>query len=75
MQRKYHEIDDTIKITFDVPSILQELMDAAEIADEKDDGSYFMLADDIDICSKNCCAAGLISEAQWNLIIRRYKQW
>ena len=74
--KRYHEIDDSVKIDFTVPKELQELFDMAEDADKADDfGTYLSLADTIDTYSKNCYAAGVISEGQWNMITRRYKQW
>lgn len=72
----YHEIDDSVKIDFMVPKGLQELFDMAEVADKADDfGTYISLADTIDTYSKNCYAAGVITESQWDIITRRYKQW
>lgn len=75
-EKQYHEIDDSIKIDFPVPSDLQELFEQAEEADLSNDfGNYIMIADTIDTVAKNVCAAGGISSMQWDIICRRYKQW
>jgi hypothetical protein len=75
MEKKYNEIDDNIKINFPVPEILRHLMDDAEEADFINDGSYFNLADTIDTYAKNFYADGKLTQAQWDTIIMRYKQW
>lgn len=49
MSGKYHEINDDVKITFPVPEILMHLMEDAEAADIRNDGSYDNLADTIDV--------------------------
>lgn len=72
--RKFTEIDDTVKIDFEVPADLKELFELAEEADLTG-GAYIELADDIDTVAKNCYAAGELTAGQWDTIIRRYKQW
>lgn len=72
---KYNEINDEIKIDFEVPEILFHLMEDAEVADIRNDGSYDNLADTIDIYCKNLCSDGKITKKQWDKIIRRYPQW
>ncbi len=71
---KYHEINDMIKIDFKIPEALRYLMEEAEKADIRNDGSYDNLADTIDVMSKNCYAAGKITAAQWDTIVGRYPQ-
>lgn len=71
---KYHEINDMIKIDFKIPEALRYLMEEAEEADIRNDGSYDNLADTIDVMSKNCYAAGKITAAQWDIIVKRYPQ-
>lgn len=71
---KYHEINDMVKIDFKIPEALGYLMEEAEKADIRNDGSYDNLADTIDVVSKNCYAAGKITAAQWDTIVRRYPQ-
>jgi hypothetical protein len=54
VERKYHEIDDSVKIDFEVPKILQSLIDEAEEADLADNfGSYENIADTIDVYCKD----------------------
>ncbi len=74
MNNKYHEINDEIKITFELPEMLKNLIEEAEAADIRNDGSYDNLADTIDILSKNYYADGKITLKQWEMIVRRYPQ-
>jgi hypothetical protein len=74
MTKKYHEINDEIKIDFHVPEPLLHLMEDAEAADFLNDGSYDNLADTIDVVGKNYYADGKITMAQWETIVRRYPQ-
>lgn len=71
---EYHEINDAIKIDFEVPRTLRYLMEEAEEADLKNDGSYLDFADTIDVVSKNCYVVGAITRSQWDTIVRRYPQ-
>ena len=71
---KYHEINDVIKIDFKIPEALRHLMEEAEKADIRNDGSYDNLADTIDVMCKNCYAVGKITATQWDTIVRRYPQ-
>lgn len=74
MNNKYHEINDEINITFELPEMLKNLIEEAEAADIRNDGSYDNLADTIDILSKNYYADGIITLKQWEMIVRRYPQ-
>ena len=66
-------INDKIQIDFQVPTVLQDLIDIAEQADKNNElGLYMAYADAIDTAAKNCCADGAISQAQWNALCRRY---
>lgn len=73
-ENKYHEINDNEKINFTVPEPLLHLMEDAEEADMRNDGSYDNLADTIDVWAKNYYADGILSKAQWDAIVRRYPQ-
>lgn len=68
-------IDHSVKIDFEVPDGLKELFDLVEEADLSNAGAYMALADTIDTCAKNCYAAGILTQRQWDLIAMRYKQW
>lgn len=72
---KFNNIDDNIKIDFAVPKGLQEMFKEAEEADLRDDGTYYDIADDIDVTCKNMNAAGVMSKKHWGLICMRYKLW
>lgn len=74
MQNKYHEINDEIKIDFEIPEMLSNLMEEAEEADVRNDGSYDNLADTIDVLSKNYYADRKLTLEQWETIVRRYPQ-
>lgn len=76
MQNKkiYNEINDQVKIDFEVPEPLFHLMEDAEVADMKKDGSYDNYADAIDIWAKNYYADGVLSKKQWDTLVRRYPQ-
>lgn len=74
LNKTFHFINDSIKITFKVPEILVNLMADAEKADLINDGSYDNLADSIDIWAKNYYADGKLTHEQWNTIVRRYQQ-
>lgn len=71
----YHEINDEIKLDFGMPDVLRNLLQEAEEADIRNDGSYINLADTIDVVCKNLCSDGKITKEQWNLVIRRYPEW
>lgn len=74
MQKKYHEINNEIKIDFEIPEMLRNLMEEAEEADIRNDGSYDNLADTIDVLSKNYYADRKLTLGQWETIVRRYPQ-
>lgn len=70
----YHEINDEIKIDFELPEMLRKLIAEAEAADERNDGSYDNLADTIDTLCKNFYADRKLTLKQWEIIVRRYPQ-
>lgn len=73
-KNKFYEINDNEKIDFEVPELLMHLMEDAEAADMRNDGSYDNLADTIDVWAKNFYADGVLSKSQWDKIARRYPQ-
>ena len=75
MEKTFHDIDDTVKIDFEVPSILKEIMDFAEESDIAEDGNYYNWADTIETMAKNLYVEGVLSAKQWDALSRRYKQW
>lgn len=74
MKNKYHEINNEIEIDFEIPEMLRNLIEEAEEADIRNDGSYDNLADTIDVLSKNYYADKKLTLEQWETIVRRYPQ-
>lgn len=70
--QKYCDIHDEVKIDFEVPSVLQEILDMAEESDLSQDGNYYNLVETIFSLSKNLCADGIITRKQWDTILQRY---
>lgn len=71
--RKYHFINNDIKIDFEVSKTMQNLIDQAEVADILDDyGLYMNLADAIDSQGKKETTHHIICESEWKKLIRRY---
>ena len=69
-------IDENIKIDFAIPNSIRLAIADCEQADRDNNlGLYLALADTLtDSIAKRECAAGKISQAQWELIERRYHQ-
>lgn len=71
--RKYHFINNDIKIDFEVSKTMQDLIEQAEIADILDDyGLYMNLADAIDSQGKKETTHHIIRESEWKKLTRRY---
>lgn len=69
----YNFVNDKYKIDFDMPSELNYIISLIEDADQNNHyGDYLSYADAMDTIAKNCCADGVITEVQWNLLLRRY---
>lgn len=67
------EIDYNIKIDFQVPVVLQEIMDMAEAADSAGNfGLYCDLAENVDTIAKNLYTDGKLTRKQWDTLCRRY---
>lgn len=73
--KKFHWIDDSIKIDFEVPKIMQDLMNTAEKLDLEENYAYFEYADQIDVDAKNLCADGYLTESEWEKLSMRYGGW
>ena len=71
--RKYNYIDNTIKIDFDLSNAMSDLVDKAEKADILEDyGLYMNIVDAIDSQAKKEVAKHLITDSEWNKLLRRY---
>ena len=71
-RKKYHYINDGVKIDFPVPAAISELMRECEEYDLEDSPAYDECADAIGIVCKNAYASGELTKEQWNMITRRY---
>ena len=70
---KYNFINNEVKINFEVPKVLQNLMNEAEKADILNDyGLYMNLAYAIDSRAKKETTHHKISESQWKQLTKRY---
>ena len=71
---KYNYLDDSVKIDFELPLNIKNLVDDAEKADLEDDyGLYINLASAIDTNAKNATAKRLLSDYQWETLVRRFR--
>lgn len=70
---KYNFINNEVKINFEVPKVLQNLMNEAEKADILNDyGLYMNLAYAIDSRAKKETSHHVIRESQWKQLAKRY---
>ena len=66
-------INNDVKIDFELSNTMKELVDKCEEADLLNDyGLYMNLVDAIDSQAKKEATKHIISESQWNKLMRRY---
>lgn len=71
---KYNYLDDSVKIDFELPLNIKNLVDDAEKADLEDDyGLYMNLACAIDTNAKNATAKRMLNDYQWETLVRRFR--
>lgn len=71
--RTYHFINNNVMIDFELSTTLNDLIEKAEDADLYNDyGLYMNLVDAIDSQAKKETTKHIISESQWNKLMRRY---
>jgi len=71
--RTYHFINNDVSVDFDVTNTMQDLIDKIEDADILDDyGLYMNYAYAIDAQAKKEVTKHIISESNWNKLLRRY---
>ena len=71
--KTYNFIDDSVDITFELSEPMKKLVNDAEIADYMNDyGQYMNYAYAIDTRAKNETNKHLLTEGQWNRLIKRY---
>lgn len=74
--RKYNYINNDVRIDFVPTKTLQYLIDEAEAADLRDDyGDYMNIVYAIDARCKKEVGKHIISESQWNKMLKRYQLW
>jgi hypothetical protein len=70
----YHEINDEVKIDFEVPEILQDIINQTEDADKANNLMlYCDLAECVDVLAKNLYTDGMITKKQWDTLVMRYR--
>ncbi len=72
-KQTFHWIDDTVKIDFPIPKVLENEMKEAEKLDMENSYEYFYSADAIDIFCKNLVSANKMTFKQWDTVISRYR--
>ena len=71
--RTFHFINNDVMIDFELSPTLNDLINKAEKADLYNDyGLYMNLVDAIDSQAKKETTKHIISESQWNKLMRRY---
>lgn len=71
--KTYNFIDGSVDIDFELSSPMQKLINDAETADYLNDyGQYMNYAYAIDTRAKNETSKHLLTEGQWNKLIKRY---
>lgn len=71
--RIYNFIDDSVDINFELSDPMKKLIKEAEIADYINDyGQYMNYAYAIDTRAKNETNKHMLTEGQWNKLIKRY---
>lgn len=70
--KKYHWVNDDVKIDFSVPRALQILMDQCEQLDLEEDYAYFNYIETLDCDVKELVRMGVLTNKQWDIINMRY---
>lgn len=71
--KKWNYINDDVKIDFDLPKGMDELVKEAERGDREEDyGLYMNYAYAIDTRAKNEVSRGRLTDAQWDILCRRF---
>lgn len=72
MEKKFHWINDDIKIDFPISKAMRNTMDEAEALDLEESCEYSAVADILDVMGKEAYVNGLITKEQWDRICERY---
>ena len=69
---KFNYINDAVKIDFKTSKLLENTMKEAEQLDSENNVEYFCVAESIDVIAKGLVASKIITEEQWEQILKRY---
>ena len=69
---KYNWINDSVKIDFKLPKILQHKVEELEQLDKNMDYRYFDVCEYLDDDAKGYYVEGIISKKQWDMLVSRY---
>ena len=73
MKKTYHWINDSVKIDFALPSMIQELVDELEEMDQNEDWSYFDRCDFIENITKEFVINKEMTSKQRDILCERYR--
>ena len=71
MEKKYRWVNDEVKIDFELPKRIQDMVDELEKMDEEDNWCYFDGCETLEYQSK-LYVPDKLSERQWNKLCSRY---
>lgn len=72
VDKKFHWVNDAVKIDFPISNVMQNTMDEAEMLDLEENTEYSAVADILDLMGKEAYVNGLITKEQWDKICMRY---
>lgn len=72
MNKKYHWVDDNVKIDFKLPNMIQDLVNELEEMDRNEDWSYFDQCGFIENITKEFVINGEMTGRQRDILCQRY---
>lgn len=72
MNKKYHWVDDNVKIDFKLPNMIQDLVNELEEMDRNEDWSYFDRCGFIENITKEFVINGEMTGRQRDILCQRY---
>lgn len=68
--------NNNIKINFEVPALLQQLIEQLDdLYEKRDDLNYNLLLNDLNAYAKSYFLSGKISERKYHILLHRYGAW
>lgn len=68
--------NNSIRIDFEIPEVLQEIIvQLDELYEKRDDLNYNLLLNDLNAYGKLCFLNGKISERRYHTLLERYGAW